>query len=163
MSDTHIPAAGDPGPERLECDVVMRGGITSGIVYPKAVAELAKEYNFHNVGGTSAGAIAAVVTAAAAYGRRQMERGLTPAPAEDPFTGRVDALPKELTASPDPSSRRYAGKTRLESLFQPARETAWAFDTLMGCLDRRGMARKVAAVAWTAIRAFPLAALIGLA
>ncbi|MGI9414178.1 MAG: hypothetical protein ACR2PM_10950, partial [Hyphomicrobiales bacterium] len=127
------------------------------------VAELAKEYNFHNVGGTSAGAIAAVVTAAAAYGRRQMERGLTPAPAEDPFTGRVDALPKELTASPDPSSRRYAGKTRLESLFQPASETAWAFDTLMGCLGRRGMVRKLAAVAWTAIRAFPLAALIGLA
>ena len=51
-----------------ECDLVMRGGITSGIVYPKAVAELARTFTFRSIGGTSAGAIAAVITAAAQYG-----------------------------------------------------------------------------------------------
>ena len=41
------------------CDLVMKGGITSGVVYPKAIDELAHEYMFKNIGGTSAGAIAA--------------------------------------------------------------------------------------------------------
>ena len=31
--------------EKLECDLVMRGGITSGIVYPRAIAKLAETYN----------------------------------------------------------------------------------------------------------------------
>ena len=52
-------------PEKLECDLVMRGGITSGIVYPRAIAKLAETYNFRSIGGTSAGAIAAAATAAA--------------------------------------------------------------------------------------------------
>lgn len=51
------------------CDIVMKGGITSGVVYPKAIAELAKEFRFKNVGGTSAGAIAAALAAAAEYAR----------------------------------------------------------------------------------------------
>ncbi|HEY9644581.1 MAG TPA: patatin-like phospholipase family protein, partial [Coleofasciculaceae cyanobacterium] len=54
-----------------ECDLVMKGGITSGIVYPRIVLKLASEggYRFRNVGGTSAGAIAAAVMAAAEFGR----------------------------------------------------------------------------------------------
>ncbi len=55
----------------LQCDLVMKGGITSGIVYPPAVLELAQKYRFRSIGGTSAGAIAAVVTAAAEFGREQ--------------------------------------------------------------------------------------------
>ena len=47
----------------------MKGGITSGVVYPGALFELAKEYTFRNIGGTSAGAIAAAATAAAELGR----------------------------------------------------------------------------------------------
>ena len=42
-------------PDKLECDLVMRGGITSGIVYPRAIAKLAETYNFRSIGGTSAG------------------------------------------------------------------------------------------------------------
>jgi predicted acylesterase/phospholipase RssA len=53
-----------------KCDIVMKGGITSGIVYPRAVTRLAKEYSFQSIGGTSAGAIAAAITAAAEYQRR---------------------------------------------------------------------------------------------
>jgi predicted acylesterase/phospholipase RssA len=51
----------------------MKGGITSGVIYPKAVLALAKEYHFRSIGGTSAGAIAAATTAAAEYGRRQKQ------------------------------------------------------------------------------------------
>ncbi len=53
-----------------ECDLIMKGGITSGIVYPPLVIKLSRKYRFRNVGGTSAGAIAAAVTAAAEHGRR---------------------------------------------------------------------------------------------
>jgi predicted acylesterase/phospholipase RssA len=50
-------------------DVTMRGGTTSGVVYPLAVCELARWYRFRNIGGASAGAIAAAATAAAEVGR----------------------------------------------------------------------------------------------
>lgn len=53
------------------CDLVMKGGITSGIVYPNAVLALARDFRFKNIGGTSAGAIAAAATAAAALGDRK--------------------------------------------------------------------------------------------
>ena len=65
--------AGDflsPSIRRL-CDVVMKGGITSGVVYPLAICELATSYVIKNIGGTSVGAIAAAITAAAEYRRRQ--------------------------------------------------------------------------------------------
>ncbi len=65
-----IEALEDPAtytPPALSCDVIMKGGITSGVVYPLAVAELATTYRFANIGGTSAGAIAAAGAAAAAY------------------------------------------------------------------------------------------------
>ncbi|MGH8640303.1 MAG: patatin-like phospholipase family protein [Burkholderiales bacterium] len=61
-----------------ECDLVMKGGATSGLVYPRAVLELARQpepgekkvsYRFRAIGGTSAGAVAAAFTAAAEYNR----------------------------------------------------------------------------------------------
>lgn len=54
-----------------ECDAIMKGGITSGIVYPYAVLEIATKYRFRSIGGTSAGAIAAAFAAAAEHGRSQ--------------------------------------------------------------------------------------------
>ena len=47
-----------------ECDLVMKGGITSGVIYPRAVCQLAATRRLRNVGGTSAGAIAAAGAAA---------------------------------------------------------------------------------------------------
>jgi hypothetical protein len=47
----------------------MKGGITSGVVYPRAATELARRYRFRQIGGTSAGAIAAAVVAAAEHNR----------------------------------------------------------------------------------------------
>lgn len=59
-------------PEQLPpCDLVMKGGSTSGIVYPPVIAELSRKYRFSSIGGTSAGAIAAAVTASAEYGRQR--------------------------------------------------------------------------------------------
>lgn len=52
-----------------DCDLVMKGGVTSGLVYPYAILELAKKYRFRSIGGTSAGGIAAAFAAAAEYGR----------------------------------------------------------------------------------------------
>jgi predicted acylesterase/phospholipase RssA len=100
-----------------ECDVVMKGGITSGVVYPLAVCELATRYRLKNVGGTSAGALAAVAAAAAEFGR---EASLTDAPAAGSgFVG--------LAALPD----WIGGKGNLLSLFQPSRRTAPLFGLLL--------------------------------
>ena len=63
------PAPNEAAGEKPYCNIVMKGGITSGVVYPRAVAELAEKYRFKNVGGTSAGAIAAGMAAAAEFGR----------------------------------------------------------------------------------------------
>jgi len=56
-----------------ECDIIMKGGVTSGVVYGAAIAQIAQKYRFRNIGGTSAGAIGAVITAAAEY-RRQKDK-----------------------------------------------------------------------------------------
>jgi predicted acylesterase/phospholipase RssA len=53
----------------LSCDLVMKGGITSGIVYPLAALKLQEKYTFRKIGGTSAGAIAAAGIAAAEFNR----------------------------------------------------------------------------------------------
>jgi predicted acylesterase/phospholipase RssA len=92
-------------PSRL-CDLVMKGGVTSGVIYPRAVCELATRYSFKNIGGTSAGAIAAAATAAAEYGRRQnlasagSFASLTELPAWIGQPGRLLAMFR-----PDPSTR----------------------------------------------------------
>jgi predicted acylesterase/phospholipase RssA len=52
-----------------DCDLVMKGGVTSGLVYPGAVVGLSKEYRLRSIGGTSAGAVAAGLAAAAEYSR----------------------------------------------------------------------------------------------
>src|SRR5579863_7092478 len=95
------------------CDIVMKGGITSGIVYPSAVCELAKTYTFKNIGGTSAGAIAAATTAAAEYGRQT-----------DGFA-RLAALPQWLTEG-----------SNLQNLFQPGPRTEALFRLGMGLLGQ---------------------------
>lgn len=53
------------------CDLVMQGGITSGVVYPPVILQLRNSYRFHNIGGTSAGAMAAAAVAASEYGREK--------------------------------------------------------------------------------------------
>jgi predicted acylesterase/phospholipase RssA len=115
------PLAREAGP-RDQCDLIMQGGITSGIVYPAAVAELHKRYDFRSIGGASAGAIGAALTAAAQYGayaRRHDEAG----------TGGFDRLTE--------AAQQVGAPGVLVGLFQPARRTAWALGLLFG-LQRAG-------------------------
>jgi predicted acylesterase/phospholipase RssA len=53
-----------------DCDVVLKGGITSGVAYGGVLIALGREFRLRNIGGTSAGAIGAAIAAAAEY-RRQ--------------------------------------------------------------------------------------------
>ncbi len=64
----------DPAVARF-CDVIMKGGVTSGLVYPPALCRLATCYALKNIGGTSVGALAASLAAAAEYRRRQTGSG----------------------------------------------------------------------------------------
>lgn len=61
--------AGDFANPTAFCDMVMKGGITSGIVYPAAILRIAQRFRLKSIGGTSAGAIAAAVAAAAEFRR----------------------------------------------------------------------------------------------
>lgn len=94
----------------LECDIVMAGGVTSGIIYPGAVAMIARRYVFRSIGGTSVGAIAAAVAAAAEYGRRT---GKNPAGFDE-----VASIPTGLGDLADD------GHTRLFHLFAPEPTTS---------------------------------------
>jgi predicted acylesterase/phospholipase RssA len=122
------------GPTR-KCDIVMKGGITSGVVYPHAVCELARTYRFQNIGGTSAGAIAAAAAAAAELGR-----------GAGGFR-RLAGLPDWLGSG-----------TNLFSLFQPQRRTRGLFRTLTAGFGKR---RRPLRMLLAAIRYFPLYALAG--
>lgn len=68
-----------------ECDLIMKGGVTSAVVYPRAIAQFASRYRLRSVAGTSAGAIGAALAAAAEYGRHS-----------DGFT-KLNKLPEELS------------------------------------------------------------------
>jgi predicted acylesterase/phospholipase RssA len=129
-----------------ECDVVMKGGITSGIVYPHAVVRLASHYRLRSVGGASAGAIAAAAAAAAEYGREQ--GGFE----------RLDALPDQLAETADGTDK---GPTRLFRLFQPQAATRPLYELLVAGLMPERPRWGLAALCWlgAAMRSFPFAAL----
>jgi predicted acylesterase/phospholipase RssA len=100
------PESTDPWKDPpLFCDIVMKGGITSGVVYPSAAVRLARRYRFCSIGGTSAGAIAAAAVAAAEYGRASGGfRKLAAVPAE--LAGKVGQDPFILTLfQPEPGAR----------------------------------------------------------
>ncbi|CAN5496652.1 RpoH suppressor SuhR [soil metagenome] len=88
----------------LECDVIMKGGISSGVIYPHALTEFAKTYRFRGLGGASAGAIGAAFGAAAEFGR------------DSGGFERLEAVPASLGGGglarlfqPQPSMRKLLG------------------------------------------------------
>jgi hypothetical protein len=113
------------------CDIIMKGGITSGVVYPLAIVELAKHYRFSSVGGTSAGAIAAAVTAAAEYARNVPGRGFL----------RLTRLPTE------------AGEI-LFRLFQPTRTVAPLFQIFVAAFRAKSTAGKIFRMSLAALWGF---------
>ncbi|OBU66069.1 RpoH suppressor [Stenotrophomonas maltophilia] len=127
----------------------MKGGITSGIVYPNAVLALAQQYRFKNIGGTSAGAIAAAVAAAAACGDRRQQAG-EPLPDGAGYGG-LSAVSAQL-------SRRGF----IYSLFQPARGAHAAYRLLVVLTGKAGLPRKLLCLAVAVFQIAPLEVLVSL-
>jgi hypothetical protein len=97
-----------------KCDVVMKGGITSGVVYPNMICKLAETYRFVSIGGTSAGAIAAAASAAAEYRRSE---------GSDYGFEKLSKLPSFFAEKPQGKRQ-----TNLFWLFQPDHEARMLFD-----------------------------------
>lgn len=131
-----------PAEPPLDCDVIMKGGITSGVIYPLAVCELAKVYRLRSVGGASAGAIAAAAAAAAEFGRASGGFEL------------LARVPADLTVESP------AGGSTLFRLFQPDARTAGLFAVCTAGLGRAGLGR-LTSVLGALVRRFAVAALVG--
>jgi predicted acylesterase/phospholipase RssA len=99
-------------PQRGECDLVMKGGITSGVVYPQAILMLAEEYRFRSLGGGSVGAIAAALAAAAELGRQN---------------GGFEQIEQEQEKLTHPGF--------LLELFSPTKSTKPLMNTLLGLME----------------------------
>ncbi|UCV06069.1 patatin-like phospholipase family protein [Dechloromonas denitrificans] len=144
------PADSAPGlgeGEMLQCDLIMKGGITSGVVYPRLIARLAEKYRFRNIGGTSAGAIAAAGCAAAEYGRQHNNHGAF---------DRLRELPDDLQ-----QSMGSPQASMLFHLFQPAPEVTKHFAVLVSMLNL-GPLHAVGSALLTMLRQFRGFALLGL-
>lgn len=119
MGDTQ-PATPKPG-----ADIVMRGGISSGVVYPGVLVRLADHYRLCEIGGASAGAIAAGMAAAAQYGSGN---------------GRPDAFSKVLAQIPAEvgGARADSGGTSFRRLFATHPDLAPLGDLLWCVLGPSG-------------------------
>ena len=132
------------------CDLVMKGGITSGVIYPHAVCQLAITRRIQRVGGTSAGAIAAGAAAAAELGRD----GATAASG----FARLASLPDLLAET------TKGGHTRLYLLFQPQRATIPLYRLVSVLIGRGGKLSKILRGIVASIRLLrPTPALLGVA
>jgi len=132
------------------CDLVMKGGITSGIVYPNAVLALAREYRFKSIGGTSAGAIAAAVAAAAALGERRRMAG-HPVADGSGMQG-LAAVSAEL------STQGF-----IHGLFQPVAGARAAFRLVVTLAGRASPSRKILSLLAAVFTIAPLEVLLTLA
>lgn len=110
----------------LECDLIMKGGVTSGIVYPGAIGAITQRYRLRNIGGTSAGAIAAAAAAAMEYGLRS---GRNP-----------QAREQMMWLSQQTALRTSTGGSYLQALFHPDPATAPLLHFLMPGPNGRGAA-----------------------
>ncbi len=149
-------AADFPAEPELQCDIVMKGGITSGVVYPLAVCELATTYRIRSVGGASAGAIAASAAAAAEMGRRSVLPRQTTS-TTDPASGPAPAAGVAAPASPAPlepdalprgflgfaqfpkllTQTQPDGRSLLFHLFRPQPEAERLFGLLSAVLEQK--------------------------
>jgi len=115
------------------CDIVMEGGVTSGIIYASAVVELGRHYRFKNIGGSSIGAFAAALTAAAEFRRRN---------------GSAQGFEK-LAKLPEVLAEEDEGRTTLERLFKPQAGTSRLFGIFIAALERDGPMESL----WHGVRA----------
>lgn len=113
---------------RRSLDVTMKGGTTSAVIYPLALCELARHFRFRNLGGASAGAIAAALGASAELGRVRAASGqvrtdvlgeqqVAQGRLRQGFAGLADVI--AWVAQPDAPAA--AEEYRLVQLFKPTR------------------------------------------
>jgi predicted acylesterase/phospholipase RssA len=140
-----LGASGASGVPWKMCDLVMKGGVTSGVVYPKAITELSKEYRFASIGGTSAGAIAAGVASAAEYAR---------AGGKSSAFEQIAGLPADLGKPQDDK------RSMMFHLFQPQLAVQGVYAVATAGLGKSGAAKWIA-IFLAAMRAFPFAAVFG--
>jgi predicted acylesterase/phospholipase RssA len=119
-----LDAATQPPIDRY-CDLVLTGGVTDGVIYPWAILELARAYRFKNIGGTSVGAMAAAITAAAEYARRQ---GFLSG-----FNDVVLTMPRKLG-----EDVKQKG-TRIFTLFQPSSANQRLFELFLAVFTPGGV------------------------
>ncbi|HEY7608102.1 MAG TPA: hypothetical protein VIF14_02640 [Alphaproteobacteria bacterium] len=133
-------------PERV-CDLVMKGGITSGVAYPLASVELAKHFTLRNIGGTSVGAIAAALAAAAEHARGTHGAGFDA----------LEKLPAWFAGT------TADGRTNLFALFRPDPATAPLFNLFQAHMRSRGQSRlnRAFKVVRASLAGFPWHALAG--
>jgi len=140
------PASAQPAGPLKECDLIMKGGITSGVIYPRAAVKLSNSYRFKQVGGASAGAIAAAFVAAAEHGRHRPAR----APGDSQQTGfeGLEQISSQLGS-------------QLSTLFQPVPSTKAAFGILSAWIDPAwGKLRKIGVTVWRLLRNSPVVAVV---
>lgn len=111
---TPEPVRQQPPDDRF-CDLILNGGVASGVVYPWAVVELARHYRFRSIGGNSVGAMAAALAAAAEYGR---------------CSGNANAF-EVLRRAPLDLAEEEDGKAQMLRLFQPTASVRRLFDCLV--------------------------------
>jgi len=109
-------------PDRF-CDIVMEGGITSGVIYASAVSELANFYRFQSIGGSSIGSFAAALCAAAEHRRRSGSAA---------GFAVLENLPGVLAGQDE-----EGGPTRLERCFVPQSRTRRLYRIFLATLERR--------------------------
>jgi len=141
------------------CDLTMRGGTTSGVIYPLAVCSLAEHYVFRSIGGASAGAIAASATAAAEHGRLAEQPDSVPDGSVRPgFAGLAQLVDWLISGTGD-------GRWRLAQLFQPSESLHRAYRLATALMQKpettgRNRYRAVAAALLMAVTAPARAALL---
>jgi predicted acylesterase/phospholipase RssA len=145
-----------------ECDLVMKGGITSGAVYPKAIKRISTRYRFRNLGGTSAGAIAAVAAAACEYRRNQ---GVTDAfDVLETVGGEISQQGfVELLFQPTPRARpAFSIGLRLTTTSgSPARRVVQAIFAILRSDRRFLISAALAVLVWAVVIGMAIWALLG--
>lgn len=131
---------------RRSVDLTMRGGTTSGVVYPLAVCEIATRFRVRNVGGASAGAIAAAATAAAELGRSSMlpPQMYEPLPTEKQrqghvrpgFVGLSDTIAWLAQITPE-EGVGVRDEYRLAQLFRPASQQRRIFAAIVAFMRQQ--------------------------
>jgi predicted acylesterase/phospholipase RssA len=133
---TPAPRRRSPPTPASECDLVMKGGITSGVVYPSAIRTISERYRLRSIGGASAGAIAAVVAAACEYRRRQGDAAAF---------GRLETIVQQLSED-----------GFVERLFQPTPAARPAFEVALACVkSTKGTFGRIVTVAAVALKRAP--------